>query len=79
MCMFDQGYPVPLSYQEIQSWSQISRVEIEGHEAETIKELSQYYCICWRDARNPNAADPMGVDGELQKKAFADLIKRLEA
>jgi len=70
--------PQPLSYQEIDCWSRVSRLQIEGHEAEMIKRLSAEYCSCWYESRGANMPDPDGSNVDTGK-AFTDLLKRLQA
>ena len=77
VCLQTPSGPQPLTYQEIDSWSRVSRLQIEGHEAELLKQLSAEYCSHWYEARSPNMPDPDGSKIDTGK-AFTDLLKRLQ-
>jgi hypothetical protein len=74
-CLKTSTGPQPLTFQEIESWSRVSRIVIEGHEAELIKMFSDWYCNDWYLSRSPDYPDP---DGSSQNvgEVFGDLLKR---
>jgi hypothetical protein len=76
--MYSGNGPTPLTFSEIDAWSRITRIEIEGHEAETIREMSEVYCAAWRASRNPNCPDPCGGTENLAE-AFGNLLMRFSA
>jgi hypothetical protein len=78
LCEYQQGFPIPLSFKEIAAWSQVSRIDLAGHEAQDIRQLSEWYCTCWARSRDPHMIDPMGSKKEAVADAFADLVTRFK-
>jgi hypothetical protein len=78
LCGYDSGRPVPLTYQEIDAWSRVGRIELAGYEAEVMRKLSEHYCISWARARIPSCPDPANANPEAALDAFKGLLQRFK-
>jgi hypothetical protein len=77
-CLTGNGGPIPLTFQEIESWSRITRQEVSGDEAETLRRLSELYCAMYYRSISPVHPDPCRSEdaSERTMQAFKSLVER---
>lgn len=71
-----------LSYQEIQSWSDLMKVDLTIFEVESIRALSTAYLMQYLDSEEPNCAPPFRPDVEVnvdQRKQVDSFFRQLAA
>ena len=58
--LYEQGMngPMPLSWREIQSWSELTGTVIAAWESNMIRELSVVYCNQYHKSSDPNEPPP---------------------
>lgn len=77
------GGPVPVSFQEIDSWAKMTRTYVPGYEALLLRSLSQVYCEQYHKSSDPGCPMPREeMDEDVRNKAtndFKQLVKNLKA
>lgn len=74
--------PVAVSWQEIESWSRMTRIDVPGYESWLIRELSIEYCNQFAESHRKNVPKPVDADDESKSYrkdvavAFSRMLKR---
>ena len=81
MCSSGMNGPVPLSWQEIQAYSQMTATPFTPWEAETIRTMSRRYCSKFYESRHESTPPPYVDESpeamEQRKKAETAQIKAM--
>jgi len=69
------GYgPMPISFQEIESWARMTRTVLTWQESKFLKELSQEYCNQYAKSSDRNAAPPYTTE-KIDKESVSDRVR----
>jgi hypothetical protein len=72
---------VPISYQEIAAWQQLTNTTMPGYEALQIKQLSKDYCGEYHAANKPHRPKPVETEDETRdhvSQSFGAMVKHLK-
>lgn len=84
------GGPVPITWQEMDSWADRTCTDLPGYEALELRQLSKDYCDQYYLGRDPNCLMPLDDVGHMPgdkvaemraqvANSFADAMRRLQA
>jgi hypothetical protein len=69
---------IPLSWQEIRAWQELTNTELPSEEALQLKQLSRDYCSEYNAADKPHRPKPSETpdeNREATKQSFAAMVK----
>lgn len=69
------GYgPMPITYQEIEAWSRMTKTILTWQESKFLKELSQEYCNQYAKSSDRNSVPPYTTE-EIDKQSVSDRVR----